>query len=66
VNLPETTAEKSEPAGVSKTAALLMLIIIVCLAMLAVFANLQRFRRGDVEAVTVRPAASPTPQAQER
>ncbi len=43
-----------------------MLIIIVCLAMLAVFANLQRFRRGDVESVAVRPAASPTPQAQER
>jgi hypothetical protein len=64
VNLPETTAEKPEPPRVSKTAALLMLIIIVCLAMLAVFANLQRFRRGDVEAVAVRPAASPTPQAQ--
>jgi hypothetical protein len=66
VNLPETRAEKSEPPGVPKTAALLMLIIIVCLAMLAVFANLQRFRHGDAEAVAVRPAASPTPHAQER
>jgi hypothetical protein len=66
VNLPETRAEKSEPPRVSKTAALLMLIIIVCLAILAVFANLQRFRRGDVEAVGVKPAASPTPQAAER
>ena len=45
---------------------MLMLIIIVCLAMLAVFANLQRFRRGDVESVVVRPTASLTPQAQER
>jgi hypothetical protein len=66
VNLPEATAEKSEPPRVSKTAAPLMLIIIVCLAMLAVFANFQRFRRGDIETVAVRSAASPTPQAQER
>jgi hypothetical protein len=66
VNLPETTAEKSEPPCVSKTAAMLMLIIIVCLAMLAVFANFQRFQRGDVESVVVRPAASPTPHTQER
>jgi len=66
VNLPETTAEKPEPPHVSKTAAMLMLIIIVCLGMLAVFANLQRFRRDEVEAVVVRPTASPSPQAQER
>ena len=66
MNLPETTAEKSEPTGVSKTAALLILTIIVCMAILAVFANLKRFRRGDVEAVAVRPAASTTPRAQQR
>ena len=66
MNLPETTAEKSEETRVSKTAALLMLIIVVCVAMLAVFANLHRFWRGDVESVVVRPAASPTPQTQER
>jgi len=66
VNLPETTAEKSEPPRVSKTAALMMLIVIACLAMLAVFANVQRLRRGDVETVSIRPAASPTPRAQER
>ena len=66
MNLPETTADKAKPPRVPKTAALLMLIIIVCLAMLALFANLQRFRHGDVEAVGVRLVASPTPQAQER
>jgi hypothetical protein len=42
-----------------------MLIIVVCLAMLVVFANVQRFRRG-IEVVIVRPAGLPTPQATER
>ncbi|HEY4273425.1 MAG TPA: hypothetical protein VGM65_15610 [Candidatus Udaeobacter sp.] len=42
----------------------MMLIIVVGLAMLAVFANVQRFRRGDVDTVVVRPATSPTPSAQ--
>jgi hypothetical protein len=41
-----------------------MLIIIVCLTILAVFANVQRLRRGEVEVVAVRSASSPTPQAQ--
>jgi hypothetical protein len=40
-----------------------MLIIVVCLAMLAVFANVERFRHGDAEVVVVRPASLPTPQA---
>jgi hypothetical protein len=40
-----------------------MLVVIGALALLAVFANLQRFRRGQVETVTVRAATSPTPQA---
>jgi hypothetical protein len=40
-----------------------MLVIIGALALLAVFANLQRFRRGQVETVIVRAATSSTPQA---
>ena len=43
-----------------------MLLIAICLAMLAVFANLQRFRHGDVESVVIRPAGSPAPKAQQR
>ena len=64
VNLPETATEKSQSSRILKTPFLLMLMIIVGLAMLAVFANVQRFRRGDVETVVVRPANSPTPSAQ--
>ncbi len=40
-----------------------MLIIIGTLALLAVFANMQRFGRGQVETVVVRPATTPAPQA---
>jgi hypothetical protein len=66
VNLPETEAEKSQASRVSKTVFLLMLIIVASLAMLCVFANLQRFRYGDAEGVVVRPATSLTPSAQQR
>jgi hypothetical protein len=45
---------------------MLMLMITVGLAMLAIFANLHRFRRSDVESVEIRAAASPTPKAQRR
>ena len=43
-----------------------MLMIVAGMAMLAVFANLQRSRHGDVESVVIRPVASPTPKAQQR
>jgi hypothetical protein len=62
VNLPGEKTEKSQAPRASKTAVLLMAAIVICLAMLAVFANVQRFRRDAVEVVTVRSTASPTPQ----
>jgi cell division septal protein FtsQ len=65
MNLPETAAEESQRRGIPKIAVSLMLMIVVCLALVAVFANLERLQRDDVEAVVVRPAASPTPQATE-
>jgi hypothetical protein len=62
VNLRDETAEKSPTPRAPKTAILLMAVIVICLAMLAVFANVQRSRRDAVEVVTVRLTASPTPQ----
>jgi hypothetical protein len=62
VNLPNEISEKSPTPRVPKTAVLLMAVIVICLAMLAVFANVQRSRRDAVEVVTVRLTASPTPQ----
>jgi hypothetical protein len=41
----------------------MMLVIIGTLALLAVFANVQRFRHRQVETVVVRPATTPTPDA---
>jgi hypothetical protein len=65
VNLPETTTEESQQQRFPKIAVLLMLIIVVGLAMLTTFANVQRFRRG-VEVVVVRPASLTTSQAMRR
>jgi CHASE3 domain sensor protein len=62
VNLPNERTEKSPAPRPSKTAVLLMALIVICLAMLAVFANVQRSRRDAIEVATVKRAASPTPQ----
>jgi len=39
-----------------------MAVIVICLAMLAVFANVQRSRRDAVEVMAVKSTASPTPE----
>ena len=39
-----------------------MAVSVICMAMLAVFANAQRFRRDAVEVVAVKSTTSPTPQ----
>ena len=62
MDLPDEGAGKLPTIRAPKTAVLLMAVIVICLAMLAVFANVQRFQRGAVEVVTVKSTASPTPQ----
>lgn len=39
-----------------------MIIIVASLALVAVFANIQRLRRGQIETIIVVPASSPTPE----
>jgi hypothetical protein len=39
-----------------------MLVIVASLALVAVFANIQHLRRGQIETVVVVPATSTTPQ----
>ena len=63
VNSDKPPLEKSQPSRISKSAVVVMLVIIGALALLAVFANVQRFRRGQVETVVIRPATTPAPQA---
>jgi len=39
-----------------------MIIILGSVALLAVFANIQRLRRGQIETIVVMPAGATTPQ----
>jgi hypothetical protein len=39
-----------------------MIVIVVALALVAIFANIQRLRRHQIETVVVVPAGSTTPQ----
>jgi hypothetical protein len=62
VNLADERTEKSPAPGAPKTVVLLMAVSVICMAMLAVFANVQRFRRDAVEVVAVKSTTSPKPQ----
>jgi hypothetical protein len=62
VNPPQQPAEKLQSPQVPRSVIVLMIIILSSLALVAVFANIQRFRRGQIETVVVVPASSTTPQ----
>jgi len=62
VNPPQQPAEKLRSPQVRRSAVVLMIIILASLALVAVFANIQRLRRGQIETVVVVPASSTTPQ----
>jgi hypothetical protein len=62
VNTPEQRAEKLRSPQVPRSAVVLMIITLASLAVVAVFANIQRLRRGQIETVVVVPASSITPQ----
>jgi len=62
VNASQQPCEKVESAHVRKGTILVMSIVIASFALLALFANIQRFRRDKIETVAVTPAESITPQ----
>jgi hypothetical protein len=62
MNSPQKPAERVRSAQVPKSAVVLMIIIVVSLVLVAVFANIQRLGRGQVETIVVMPAGSTTPQ----
>jgi hypothetical protein len=62
VNPPQQPAEKLQSPQVPRSVVVMMIIILASLALVAVFANIQRFRRGQIETVVVVPASSITPQ----
>ena len=61
MNLPDESIEKSPVPRAPKTAVLLIAVSVICMVMLAVFANVQRFRRDAVEVVAVKSTTSPKP-----
>jgi hypothetical protein len=62
VNSPQQFSEKPRSRQVPRSAVALMIIIVASLALVAVFANVQRFRRGQIETIVVVPTSSATPQ----
>jgi hypothetical protein len=47
--------------GVSKEAIVAMIVIVAVLACVAIYANVQRWRRDKIERAIIVPAVSPTP-----
>jgi len=62
MNSSQQTAGKFRSPQVPRSVVVLMIIIVASLALLTVFANIQRFRRSQIETIVVRPASSTTPQ----
>jgi hypothetical protein len=64
VNAPHRCAEAYRSSRIiAKGAIIVMVVIIGALALLALFANSERFRRDDLEKVEVRLATPPTRHA---
>jgi len=61
VNSPQP-AKKLRSPPVPRSAVMLMIIIVASLTLVAIFANIQRLRRGQTETIVVVPASSRTPQ----
>jgi hypothetical protein len=62
VSSPQPPPEKFQSPQAPRSAVVLMIIIVASLALVAIFANIQRFRRGQIEKIVVLPAGSTTPQ----
>ncbi|HET6886826.1 MAG TPA: hypothetical protein VFH87_02775 [Candidatus Udaeobacter sp.] len=62
MNAPQEPVEKLGSPRIPRSAVVLMIVIVASLALVAVFANIQRLRRGQIETVVVVPATSTTPQ----
>jgi hypothetical protein len=60
VKLPEPP-EIARPSRVPKPTLILMIVILAAMAFVAIYANVQRWRRDKIETVIITPASSPTP-----
>jgi hypothetical protein len=62
VDSPQQPAKKFRSPQVPRSAVVLMIIIVASLTLVAIFANIQRLRRSQIETIVVVPASSTTPQ----
>ena len=60
MNLPEPS-EKISSAQAPWSALVVMVVILVAMAALAIYSNVQRWRRAKIETVIVTPVPTPTP-----
>ena len=59
VNLPQPPRDETPSSRAPRSALALMLVVIVAMALIALYANVQRWRRAEIETVTITPASSP-------
>ena len=60
---PEEGENRPEAMRAPRAGVKLMFIIVASLALVAVYANVQRVRRDKIEKVTITPATTATPPA---
>jgi hypothetical protein len=59
MNPPSPREPDSSP--VPKIAVRMMIVILIAMALVSLYSNVQRWRRDKIETVIVTPAASPSP-----
>ncbi|MDQ6656159.1 MAG: hypothetical protein M3Y80_10135 [Verrucomicrobiota bacterium] len=61
--VPEDESAPPPASPAPRSGLILMAIILVAMALLSVYSNVQRARRDQIETVTITPAASPASSA---
>jgi hypothetical protein len=61
VKLPQAPPENPRWSRAPKGAVIVMVVILIAMALLSVYSNVQRWRRDKIERVIVTPIASPSP-----
>jgi hypothetical protein len=51
----------ADPSRAPRTGVRLMIVILIGLALVAIYANVQKVRRDEIERVTITPASTATP-----
>jgi hypothetical protein len=61
VKLPQAPPENPRWSRAPKSAVIVMVVILIVMALLSAYSNVQRWRRDKIETVIVTPIASPSP-----